>query len=86
MYLSDEDRIAIEHWSNCIAETGRALVNLNVENDTATFMYTQMSYVDQYRHRALIVDMIAYSRLLEDALKEAKSRKPSLHEKLNSIR
>ena len=86
MYLSDEDRSNIEYWSNCLAETGRALADLHIENDTATFMYTQMSYVDQYRYHELIVDMIANSSLLVDAWKEANSRKPSLREKLNSIR
>ena len=85
MYLSDEDRSKIEYWSNRLAETGRALADLNIEHDTSTFMYTRMSYMDQYHYRDLIVDMIAYSSLLEDALKEADSRKPSLREKLNSI-
>ena len=85
MYLSDKDRSKIEQWSNCLAETGRALADLNIEHDTEIFMYTRMSYVDQYRYRELIVDMIAYSSLLEDALKEANSRKPSLREKLKSI-
>ena len=85
MYISDEDRSKIEYWSNRLAETGRALADLNIEHDTATFMYTRMSYIDQYSYRDLIGDMIAYSSLLEDALKEANSRKPSLREKLNSI-
>ena len=85
MYISDKDRSSIEHWSNRLAETGRALADLNIKHDTATFMYTRMSYVEQYSYHELIVDMIAYSSLLEDAWKEADSRKPSLREKLNSI-